>query len=164
MTFYQWIWSSLMLFGICLAPTKKNGGVKPEEELEIREGMELMRGAESPCLEFGGGIGTRVAWPDWMDSEAKPPLLAIPSALWQLGQMALWRSIRLACAGIQCSIIKWLNDAATFSKVTNWDSTPSIWLETKAWSSQISCTLFFTNSISGVEPTSRVGWGRLNSA
>ena len=29
----------------CLAPAKKNGGVEPEEELEMREGIRLMRGA-----------------------------------------------------------------------------------------------------------------------
>ena len=40
-----------------LAPTKKNSRVKPVEELEMREGTGLMRGAESPCLEFGGGTG-----------------------------------------------------------------------------------------------------------
>ena len=64
-----------------LAPTKKNGRVEPEEELEMREGIGLMRGAVSPCLETGGGIGTRAVQQDWMDLEAKPPLLAIASAL-----------------------------------------------------------------------------------
>ena len=42
----------------CLcAPIKKNGGFEPVEELEMREGMGLMRGAESPCQEFGRGTG-----------------------------------------------------------------------------------------------------------
>ena len=36
--------------------------------------------------------------------------------------------------------------------------------EMKAWSFQISPTLILTNSISGVEPTSRVGWGRFSLA
>ena len=68
-------------WSLCLAPAKKNGGLKLEEESEMREGTGLMRGAVFPCLEFGGGIGTRVAQPDWMDSEFKPPLSATPSAL-----------------------------------------------------------------------------------
>ena len=46
---------------LCLTPTKKNSGFMPEEESEMREGMGLMRGAVSPCLEFGGGTGTGVA-------------------------------------------------------------------------------------------------------
>ena len=101
---------------------------------------------------------------DRTDSEAEPPLLAIPSALWHEGQVELWRSIKMAWAGTQCSIIKRLKEAATFSKATNQDSTPSIWEETKAWSAQISWTLFLTNSISGVNLTSSEGWGRLSSA
>ena len=48
-------------WNLCLAPAKKNGGVKPTEELEMREGTGLMREEASPCLEFGGGTGTRVA-------------------------------------------------------------------------------------------------------
>ena len=44
-----------------LAPAKKNGGVELAEELEMREGTGLMREGASPCLEFGGGIGTRAA-------------------------------------------------------------------------------------------------------
>ena len=32
-----------------LAPTKKNGGAEPVEELEMREGIGLMKGAEYPC-------------------------------------------------------------------------------------------------------------------
>ena len=68
-------------WNLYLAPAKKNGGVELEEELEMREGTRLMRGAVSPCLEFGGGIGTGVALPDWMDLEAKPPLLAMASIL-----------------------------------------------------------------------------------
>ena len=43
----------------CLCePTKKNGRFEPEEESEMREGLRLMMGADSPCLEFGGRIGT----------------------------------------------------------------------------------------------------------
>ena len=147
-----------------LAPTKKNGGVELVEESEMREGIGLMMEGASPCLEFGEGIGTRMAQQDWMDSEAKPPLSAIAFTLWHEGQVELWRSIRMAWAGTQCSMIKWLKEEATFSKETNRDSTPSIWEETKAWSDQISCTLFLTNSISGVDPTSSKGWGRLSSA
>ena len=33
---------------IPLAPVKKNGGFEPEEELEMRKGIGLMRGAVSP--------------------------------------------------------------------------------------------------------------------
>ena len=66
---------------LCLAPAKKNGGVEPAEELEMREGTGLMMEGASPCLEFGGGIGTRAAQLDRTDSEAEPPLLAIASAL-----------------------------------------------------------------------------------
>ena len=68
-------------WNLCLVPAKKYSGVKPAEELEMREGIGLMREEASPCLEFGGGTGTGAARLDWMDSEAKPPLLAIPSAL-----------------------------------------------------------------------------------
>ena len=64
-----------------LAPTKKNGGVKPAEESEMREGIGLMTEGASPCLEFGGGIGTGAARPDRTDSEAEPPLSAIASTL-----------------------------------------------------------------------------------
>ena len=64
-----------------LAPAKKNGGVEPAEELEMREGIGLMTEGASPCLEFGGGIGTGVARPDRTDSEAESPLSAIASAL-----------------------------------------------------------------------------------
>ena len=64
-----------------LAPAKKNGGVKPVEESEMREGIGLMRKEASPCLEFGEGIGIGVARPDWRDLEVVPPLLAIASAL-----------------------------------------------------------------------------------
>ena len=68
-------------WNLCLAPVKKNGGVEPAEESEMREGTGLRREEVSPCLEFGRGIGTRAARPDRTDSEAKPPLSAIPSAL-----------------------------------------------------------------------------------
>ena len=64
-----------------LAPAKKNGGVKPAEELEMREGIGLMTEGASPCLEFGGGTGIKAARPDQTDSEAEPPLSAMPSAL-----------------------------------------------------------------------------------
>ena len=64
-----------------LASTKKNGRVEPAEESEMREGTGLMREGASPCLEFGGGIGTGVARPDRTDLEAEPPLSAIASAL-----------------------------------------------------------------------------------
>ena len=147
-----------------LAPAKKDGRVKLAEESEMREGIGLMMEGASPCLEFGRGIGTGMARPDRTDSEAEPPLSAIASALWQEGQVELWRSIRMAWAGTQCSMIKWLKEEATFSKETNQDSTLSIWEETKAWSDRISWTLFLTNSISGVDPTSSEGWGRLSSA
>ena len=62
-------------------PAKKNGGVEPAEELEMREGTGLMRAGVSPCQEFGGGIGIGAAQPDRTDSETEPPLLAIASAL-----------------------------------------------------------------------------------
>ena len=62
-------------------PAKKNSGVELEEESEMREGTGLRGGGASPCQEFGGETGTRVAQPDWTDSEAKPPLLTNPSAL-----------------------------------------------------------------------------------
>ena len=68
-------------WNLCLAPAKKNGGVEPAEELEMREGTGLRREEVSPCLEFGRGTGIRVARPDRMDSEAEPPLSAIASAL-----------------------------------------------------------------------------------
>ena len=154
----------VLSWNLCLAPVKKYGGVEPAEESEMREGTGLRREEASPCLEFGGGIGTGAAWPDRTDSEAEPPLSAIPSALWHEGQVELWRSMRMAWVGTQCSMIKWLKEAATFSKATNRLSTPSIWEETKAWSAQISWTLFLTNSISGVDPTSSEGWGRFSSA
>ena len=64
-----------------LAPAKKYGGVELAEESEMREGTGLMKEEASPCLEFGGGIGTGAAPPDQMDSEAEPPLSAIASAL-----------------------------------------------------------------------------------
>ena len=70
----------VLSWALCLAPTKKNGGAEPAEESEMREGTELMRGGASPGLEFGGGIGTGAARPDWMDLEAEPPLLANASA------------------------------------------------------------------------------------
>ena len=38
-----------VLWNLCLAPAKKNGGVEPEEELEMREGIGLRRGVASPC-------------------------------------------------------------------------------------------------------------------
>ena len=68
-------------WNLCLVSAKKNGGVEPAEELEMREGTGLMREEASPCLEFGRGIGTRAARPDRTDSEAEPPLSATPSAL-----------------------------------------------------------------------------------
>ena len=68
-------------WNLCLAPAKKNGGYEPEEELETREEIGLMKEGASPCQEFGGGTRTRTARPDWMDSEAEPPLLADPSTL-----------------------------------------------------------------------------------
>ena len=68
-------------WNLILAPAKKNGGVEPVEESEMREGTGLMKEEASPCLEFGGGIGTGAARPDWTDSEAKSPLSAIASAL-----------------------------------------------------------------------------------
>ena len=68
-------------WNLCLAPTKKNGGVEPAEESEMREGTGLMREGASPCLEFGGGTGSATAQPDWTDSETEPPLSATPSAL-----------------------------------------------------------------------------------
>ena len=71
----SWSWN------LCLVPTKKNGGFEPEEESEMREGIGLMMGAASPCLEFSRGTGIGVAPPDRMDLVAKHPLLAIPSAL-----------------------------------------------------------------------------------
>ena len=68
-------------WNLCLASAKKNGKVKPVEELEMREGTGLRREEVSPCREFGGGIGTGAARPDRTDSETKSPLSAIASAL-----------------------------------------------------------------------------------
>ena len=68
-------------WNLCLVPTKKNGGVEPVEESEMREGTGLMMERASPCLEFGGGTGIGAARPDRMDSEAEPPLSAMSSAL-----------------------------------------------------------------------------------
>ena len=68
-------------WNLCLAPAKKYGGVEPAEESEMREGTGLRREEASPCLEFGGGIGTGAARPDRTDLETEPPLLAIASAL-----------------------------------------------------------------------------------
>ena len=64
-------------------PAKKNSGVELAEELEMREGIGLMREVVSPCLEFGRGTGTRVAQPERMDLETKFSLLTPPSALTQ---------------------------------------------------------------------------------
>ena len=36
-------------WNLALAPAKKNGGVKPVEELEMREGIGLMMEGVSPC-------------------------------------------------------------------------------------------------------------------
>ena len=36
-------------WNLCLASTRKNGGVNLEEELEMREGIGLMMGVASPC-------------------------------------------------------------------------------------------------------------------
>ena len=66
---------------LCLAPAKKNGGVEPAEESEMREGTGLRREEASPCREFGGGTGIGAARLDQTDSETEPPLSAIPSAL-----------------------------------------------------------------------------------
>ena len=68
-------------WNLCLAPAKKNGGVEPAEESEMREGTGLRRAEASPCREFGRGTGIGAAQPDWTDSELEPPLSAIPSAL-----------------------------------------------------------------------------------
>ena len=68
-------------WNLCLAPAKKNSRFELEEELKIREGTGLMRGGASPCLEFGGGTGIGMAQPDRMDSKAKTPLSANPSAV-----------------------------------------------------------------------------------
>ena len=51
----------ILSWSLCLAPTKKYSGVKPAEELEMREGTGLMMEGASPCLEFGGGTGTGAA-------------------------------------------------------------------------------------------------------
>ena len=48
-------------WNLCHVPAKKNSRVEPEEESEMGEGIGLMRGVVSPCQEFGGGTGTRVA-------------------------------------------------------------------------------------------------------
>ena len=68
-------------WNLCLAPAKKYGGVKPAEELKMREGTGLRREEVSPCLEFGRGTGIRAARPDRTDLETEPPLSAIASAL-----------------------------------------------------------------------------------
>ena len=62
------------LRNLCLTPAKKNGRAKLEEESQMREGIELMRGAAFPDQEFGGGIGIGVAPPDHLDLEAECPL------------------------------------------------------------------------------------------
>ena len=36
-------------WNLCLAPAKKNGGVEPAEESEMREGTGLMKEGASPC-------------------------------------------------------------------------------------------------------------------
>ena len=48
-------------WNLSLAPAKKNGGVEPAEESEMREGTGLRREEASPCREFGGGTGTGAA-------------------------------------------------------------------------------------------------------
>ena len=53
--------SPALSWNLCWAPITKNTGVEPAEELEVREGTGLMMEVVSPCLEFGGGIGTGVA-------------------------------------------------------------------------------------------------------
>ena len=68
-------------WNLCLAPAKKNSGVDLAEELEMREGIGLMREEASPCREFGGGTGIEAVQPDWMDLETEWPLSAIASAL-----------------------------------------------------------------------------------
>ena len=68
-------------WNLCLAPAKKNSRVELAEESEMREETGLMMEGASPCLEFGGGTGIGAALPDRMDSEAEPPLSAMPSAL-----------------------------------------------------------------------------------
>ena len=60
-------------------PVKKNGKVELTEELEMREGILLMREEASPCLEFGRGIGIGVAQPEQTDLEVEFPLSATPS-------------------------------------------------------------------------------------
>ena len=93
-------------WNLCLAPANKYSRAEPEEELEMREGTGLRRGAASPDQEFGRGIGIGVVPPTCLDLEDKQPLLAIASAFWQEGQVVLWRSTRMAWAGIQCSIME----------------------------------------------------------
>ena len=48
-------------WNLYLALAKKNGGVDPAEELEMRKGIGLMREEASPCREFGGGTGSTTA-------------------------------------------------------------------------------------------------------
>ena len=48
-------------WNLCLAPAKKNSGVEPAEESEMREGTGLMMEGASPCLEFGRGTGIGAA-------------------------------------------------------------------------------------------------------
>ena len=69
------------VWGLGLAPAKKNGRFEPEEELEMREGTGLRKGGASPDQEFGRGIGTGAVLPDRLDSVAKCPILAIAFAL-----------------------------------------------------------------------------------
>ena len=68
-------------WNLCLAPAKKYGRAKPEEELEMREGTGLRRGGASPNQEFGRGTGIAVAESARSDWEDKQPLFAIASAL-----------------------------------------------------------------------------------
>ena len=53
--------SPTLSWNLDLAPAKKNGGVEPAEELEMREGIGLMTEGASPCQEFGGGTGSATA-------------------------------------------------------------------------------------------------------
>ena len=169
--FLMYMESLADVWSLSLALIKKNGRFKLEEELEMREGTGLRRGGASPDWETGRGIGIGVVLPDHLELVAKCSLLATALALWQDGQVALWRSTRMAWTGIQCSIIKWLKLEATCSKATSWmfissilEEMPLNWEETKTWSPHISLIWLLTNSISGVDPTSRVGWGQFNSA
>ena len=74
MLFCQWIQIAPTLLENAFLLLQRRMAV----ESEIREGMGLMLGAESPCQELGGGIGIGGEPLDQMDLGDKPPWLLGP--------------------------------------------------------------------------------------